>query len=145
MDWLNFLKKQLFKITNEASIKFWPKPNGKEPYFNYRYEHVTQVNQEAHKLLKEINADHDIVYASVWIHDIFQPVFFGEEPHGEKAAEWAKENLGKLGFPARKIPDVSYAVKVHSYKPGYINKDILEVCILWDADKLTKISPYNYK
>ena len=36
-----------------------------------------------------------------------------------------------------------HAVKVHSSKPGFINKKNIEACILWDADKLTKLNSYT--
>jgi hypothetical protein len=142
MHWLDYLKNELFTLTNEAAKEYWPKPtNPQEAYFNYRFEHVTQVEREAKRLLHDLGADADIVLASVWLHDRYQPVFQGPEPHGELAAVWASEHLNGLGFPPHKIAEVCYALRVHSNPPQTIPAEKREARILWDADKLTHYSP----
>jgi hypothetical protein len=137
-DWLTALKAQMKEITLPLARKFWPGPSpDNEPYYNYRYQHVEQVERDARRLLKVYGGDEDVVLASVWIHDRFQPQYEGEK-HGEKAAVWAEGNLSKTGFPAAKIPTVVYAVANHSNPPQTIPESAKEARLLWDADKLGK-------
>jgi len=138
-DWLNALKTGMKEITLPLARKYWPgvSPDD-EPYYNYRYQHVEQVDRDARKLLGAHGGDEDIVLASVWIHDRFKPQFEGEE-HAVRAAAWADENLAGLGFPTEKVPAVVYAVSNHAVFGGKISPEHKEAQILWDADKLGKI------
>ncbi len=138
-NWLDTLKKQLEDITFDAAKEYWPAPNeGDKPFFNYRLEHVRQVERDALKILDFVSADRDIVLASVWLHDRFQPQFKGDD-HGRLAAEWAFQNLAKLGFPEEKVAEVCYAVSVHSGRSVRIPDDKPEARVLWDADKVSHI------
>ncbi|MHB8105368.1 MAG: HD domain-containing protein [Dehalococcoidales bacterium] len=138
-DWLTQLKTDLKEITLPAAKKFWPGVSPEdEPYYNYRYQHVEQVERDARRLLKTYGGDEDIVLASVWIHDRCQPRY-EQESHGALAAEWAETNLAKTGFPAEKVHAVAYAVENHSNPPQTIPETAKEARILWDADKLSKI------
>jgi HD superfamily phosphodiesterase len=141
-DWLTQLKTGLKEITLPPARKFWPglTPES-EPYFNYRYMHVEQVERDARRLMAAYGGDEDIMLASVWIHDRYKPQFGGED-HATKAAEWARENLEGLGFPAEKVAEVIYAVSHHEYdsrKKQKIPADHPEARMLWDADKVGKI------
>jgi predicted metal-dependent HD superfamily phosphohydrolase len=137
-DWLTQLKTGLKAITLPLARKYWPGPSSEdEPYYNYRYQHVEQVERDARRLLKAYGGDEDIVLASVWIHDQYQPQFEGEN-HGPRAAEWAEKNLSKTGFPADKVPAVVYAVSKHSNPPHTIPESAKEARLLWDADKMGK-------
>jgi HD superfamily phosphodiesterase len=81
--WLEILRKQLEDITFKAAEEFWPPPTmGGKPFYNYRLEHVRQVERDVLRILDTVEADSDIVLASVWLHDRFQPQFRGEE-HGK--------------------------------------------------------------
>jgi hypothetical protein len=140
-DWLSVLKTQMKEVTLPLARKFWPGVSPKdEPYFNYRYQHVEQVERNARKLLAAYGGDEDIVLASVWLHDRFQPQYEGED-HGKKGAAWAQENLAGFGFPAGKVREVAYCVASHSLKK-YLGEIIPEghpeAWIIWDADKLDK-------
>jgi HD superfamily phosphodiesterase len=138
-DWLTQLKADELNITLPLAHKFWPGQSPQnEPYYNYRYQHVEQVERDARRLMAIHGGDEDIVLASVWIHDRYQPQFEGEK-HAVRASERANENLGKTGFPAGKIPAVVYAVANHSNPAQTIPEKYKEARILWDADKLTKI------
>ncbi|HOB19486.1 MAG TPA: HD domain-containing protein [Candidatus Atribacteria bacterium] len=140
-NWLELLKKQLEDITFEAAKEYWPSPNeGNKPFFNYRLEHVRQVERDALKILEHVCADRDVVLASVWLHDMFQPQFKGED-HGRLAAVWAEHNLAKTGFPQEKVAEVCYAVSVHSGRSAGIPDDKPEAQVLWDADKVSHIGP----
>lgn len=138
-DWLKTLRADMASITAEAARHLWPSPDkGCPAFFNYRLEHVRQVEREALALLALVGGDRDIVLASVWLHDRFQPAFFGPD-HGKQAARWAEENLAELGFPAEKVESVCFAVASHSDPPGSIPPGAHEARVLWDADKLTHL------
>lgn len=142
-DWLKCLKEDVFNITKEASLALWPNESDNNNYFyNYRLEHIKQVERDAIRIIKKLNADKDIVIASVWIHDRFQPSFTGEN-HGLNASQWAEKNLSKIGFPESKIEKVSFAVKNHSNPPHTIPENNIEARVLWDADKLSHIGSFE--
>jgi hypothetical protein len=141
--WLNWLKDDLRKITSAAAKDFWPVPNAPDyTFFNYRLEHVLQVERDALTLACSIAGDEDIILAAVWIHDRFQPAFSGER-HGSRAAIWAKENLALIGFPKNKVQMVCQAVENHSSPPGALNSEIVEARIIWDADKLSHLGSFE--
>ena len=138
-DWLTRLRDEMVAISSIAAHKLWPGPTADSPpYFNYRLEHIRQVERCARYLLAQLGGDEDIVLASVWVHDRFQAQFTGSD-HAAYAAEWAEENLSGFGFPADKIEKVCFAVAHHSDPPGSIPDEAKEARILWDADKLTKL------
>jgi len=140
-DWLSGVREDMTVLSASAAREFWPGPAPSDPpYFNYRLEHVRQVERNAVWLLDEVGGDEDIVLASVWIHDRFQPQFDGKD-HAARAAAWAGDNLAGLGFPAHKVAGVCLAVAHHSDDPGAIPGEAKEARILWDADKLAKVGP----
>jgi hypothetical protein len=143
-DWLEDLRHDLVCITGEAAKAFWPSPeNGGPAFFNYRLEHIKQVERDAERLLSVVGGDRDIVLASVWLHDRFQPVFQGPPEHGVVAAEWAADHLADGGFPAKKVAAVCSAIANHSSAPGTIPPHAHEARLLWDADKLSKLGVVN--
>jgi hypothetical protein len=141
--WLNSLQNDLALITNQEAQKYWSSPayHG-APYFNYRLEHVQQVERDALRLLAAASADEDILLAGVWLHDRFRPQYEGDQ-HAARAAAWTREHLAALGFPAEKTEAVAYAIEHHVDLPGAIPENAVEARLLWDADKLTKIGPLN--
>jgi len=141
--WLSRLRNDVLRITTEAAREHWPGPMADSPpYYNYRLEHVQQVEREALRLGAEVGGDPDIILASVWIHDRFQPQYDGPD-HAARAAEWAEEHLAALGFPRSKVGDVCFAVANHSNPPHTIPAEAKEARLLWDADKLSKIGAIN--
>ena len=141
MEGLDGLRSDLLAITTSAAQQLWPGPGGK-PWFNYRWEHVLQVERDALRLLQEVGGDTDVVLASVWIHDRFQPAFAGDE-HGPRAAEWALAHLADLGFPAGSVERVAACVRNHSGPPHALAADPPEARILWDADKLAHLGSFE--
>jgi HD superfamily phosphodiesterase len=125
-------------ITGQAARKHWPglSPEA-EPYYNYRFEHVRQVERDAQRLIAVVGGDTEIILASVWTHDRFQPQYEGDR-HAARAAEWVREHLASLGFPISKVPAVEYVVANHSNAPNTIPENELEARLVWDADKLSK-------
>jgi HD superfamily phosphodiesterase len=138
-DWLTQLKTDLKEITLPDARKFWPGVTPEdEPYYNYRYQHVAQVEKEARKLLAVYGGDEDIVLASIWLHDRCQSVH-DRDNHAVLASKWAKNHLAGTGFPVKKVPSVMHAVANHRNPPHTIPEEYKEARILWDADRLTKI------
>jgi hypothetical protein len=138
-DWLAELRGELMEITAQSALRFWPGGSNPEaPCFNYRLEHVMQVERDALRLLSEVGGDEVVVLAGVWLHDRFQPQFEGED-HVEKAAQWAADNLEKKGFPAKKVAAVSQAVAYLARPRGSIPAEAREARLLWDADKLARV------
>jgi hypothetical protein len=144
--WLVSLQNDMMLITAQAAQRHWPGPQpGSDPYFNYRFEHVQQVEREALNLLNEPDlqlADPEIVLAAVWIHDRYKPQYEGDD-HARQAADWAREHLAGSGFPPGKVQAVVFAVEHHADPPGTLSESAIEARLVWDADKLTKIGPLN--
>lgn len=140
-EWLTRLREEMVEISTSAAREFWPGPTAASPpYFNYRLEHIRQVERNAKRLLAQLGGDSDVVLASVWIHDRFQTQFT-DSNHAARAAEWSGENLSSYRFPADKVEMVCFTVAHHSDVPGSIPPEAKEARILWDADKLTKLGP----
>ena len=138
-EWLSSLRKGMELITEEAAREHWPGPGVDEaPYYNYRLEHVRQVERDALRLLREVGGDRDVVLAAVWIHDRFQPQFSGPE-HAARGARWADQRLASTGFPQDKVEQVVYAVAHHSDEPRTLPPGEREARLVWDADVLGKM------
>ncbi len=139
--WLVVLRQEMVAITEPAAQRAWPNPNSAlPPFFNYRLEHVRQLERDAVSLLQAVGGDRDVVLAGVWLHDRFQPAFAGKD-HGPRAGDWARANLGVLGFPHDKVERVAFAVRHHSDRGGSIPAAAHEARVLWDADKLAHTGP----
>lgn len=138
-DWLARLRSDLIAITTDAAREIWRGvPADAPPYFNYRLEHVYQVERDALRLLDLVGGDREVVLAAVWLHDRFQPQY-SRDHHAARAGEWAREHLAAYGFPPEKIARVVFAVANHSNAPGALPDDAPEARVLWDADKICKI------
>ncbi len=142
-EWLIHIRKELEKITGQVAIEIWPTPDGR-CYFNYRLEHVRQVERDARWLLQAVGGDEDIILASVWLHDRYQPQLAKPDHHAVLAADWVRDHLGETGFPVEKIEAVAYAVERHSSPVKTLPDDAHEARVLWDADKLTKLGPLAF-
>jgi hypothetical protein len=141
--WLGLLRQELVEITREPAASMWPPPPGSgAPSFNYRVEHVKQVERQAIRLLRSVPADEEVVLAAVWTHDRFQPLFRGED-HGPRAAAWARTELAARGFPAGKVAAVCAAVERHSERPGALEGASVEARLVWDADKLAHLGAFE--
>ena len=139
-EWLIHIRKKLEKITGQVAVEIWPTPDGRS-YFNYRLEHVRQVERDARWLLQAVGGDDDVVLASVWLHDRYQPQLAKPDHHAVLAADWVRDHLGETGFPVEKIEAVAFAVEKHSSAVKSLPEDAHEARVLWDADKLTKLGP----
>lgn len=137
--WLSLLEADIVSITTKAAQTIWPGPSPSDPpFFNYRLEHILQVERDAKRLIAAVGGDEDVIFASVWIHDRFQPQYMDTD-HPKEAEDWARSHLASIGFPAKKVDSVCYCVANHSNPPESIPADKHEARLLWDADKLSKI------
>ena len=104
--------------------------------FNYRWEHVKAVVQQAQRLAELTGADLDVVIAAAWLHDVRKEK---GENHPEYGARFAEKFLPRTDFPPEKIPAVALAIREHMGLWRDKPLQTLESQVLWDADKLTKI------
>lgn len=127
----------------------------RKPPFAYRWEHVKQVVRNGNWLLSQVEADHDVVLAACWLHDIAKR----KRRHAAAGARYARKFLPDTGFPADKIEAVAAAIEMHeglfraaegwtarSGEPFRAAPPIepIEAALLWDADKLSKVGPVAY-
>ena len=140
LPWLLELRNDLLSITTAAARELWPSHNPAIPCFNYRYEHVKQVEREALRLRQQAGGDAEVLLAAVWLHDRFQPAFRGDN-HGLRAAAWARDSLPRLGFSSGKTRLVCDCVDRHSSPFGELPQTPPEPRLLWDADKLAHLGP----
>ena len=142
-NWLTRLRNDLITLSTNAAREFWHGPRREDPpYYNYRLEHVQQVERVAIRLLQVVGGDRDVVLASVWIHDRFQPQYAGND-HAVRASEWASEYLASYDFPPEKIAAVRFAVASHADPPNTLPVNAHDARLVWDADKLSKIGVIN--
>ncbi|MCK5078272.1 MAG: HD domain-containing protein [Calditrichia bacterium] len=122
--WEKILKADIQKISLDNFV------------FNYRAEHNELVLSIGMEMGKRLNADLEILKAAILLHDIGRSVV--KKGHGKVSAEMAGEILENTNFLQEKIIDVKYAITTHV---GWDESlpETLEACILWDADKLSKL------
>lgn len=104
--------------------------------YNYRAEHTDLVFSIGVKMGKQLRADMDVLKAATLLHDIGHSV--ANKGHGQLGAQIAGEILENTDFPKNKIDQVKYAIEVHVGYNGS-KPNTLEACIVWDADKLSKL------
>ncbi len=139
--WLSALKDHIAATTMEAAADIWkPLGENQKPYYNYRLEHILQVERDALTISNVERCDIDVLLAAVWAHDRYQPQFNGEN-HAERAALWAKDYLKFIRFPENRIPAVCQAIRMHNVKSMDIPEDMREARILWDADHVSRVGP----
>ncbi len=104
--------------------------------FNYRWEHVQAVVRLALRLADLTGADREIVEAAAWLHDVAKG---RSENHAKAGAIVARRILAETDFPPAKIDAVADAIAKH--KGLWVAEPVepLEVAVLWDADKLSKL------
>jgi hypothetical protein len=141
--WFAALKEYIYETTTAAAADYWPPRNDSQiPYYNYRLEHILQVERDALQITSVEHGNSDVILAAVWAHDRFQPQFEGDN-HAQRAAEWAKDYLKFIRFPDSKIREVCQAVQLHSHKAMDIPEELHEARILWDADHVARSGPVD--
>lgn len=125
------------RADQEALYK-WRMDNPALLPFRYRWEHVQAVVGLALYLAAQLDADHDVVEAAAWLHDIRKM----EPQHALAGAAEAYDVLQGTDFPQHKIETVVNAIRVHeglTRPEGAPPLAPVEAAILWDADKLSKL------
>jgi hypothetical protein len=141
--WFMALKQHIIDTTTAAAAEIWsPVRADQPPYYNYRLEHIEQVERDALAIAAAEGGDRDILLAAVWAHDRFQPQFEGDN-HAERAAEWAKDYLKFIHFPENKIPIVCKAILFHNRRPLEIPGGNRDARIIWDADHVARTGPQD--
>jgi uncharacterized protein len=136
MDWETQIKQKLDETWKEIlreDIQNFPLGN---LTFNYRAEHTEFVLSIGMEMGKKLGADMEILKAAILLHDIGRSAV--KKGHGEVGARMAGKILQDTNFPQSKIDDVEYAIAAHVGWDESIPKT-LEACLLWDADKLSKL------
>jgi uncharacterized protein len=137
-DWRPICRQLAEKQALVEARKAWKVQRSSAVPFAHRWEHIKSVVSTALWLARETGADLDIVEASAWLHDIRK----GTPGHGPAGAREAKRILLRTNFPTEKVPAVVDAIARHVglYRaPGTPALAPVEVAVLWDADKLTKL------
>jgi uncharacterized protein len=112
------------------------------PYFDktgaHDITHTKRVLSIGVQIAKgEKNADMAVVKAACILHDVARKKEdTGKcKDHAEEGAKIAVKILKKTNFPAKKIPKVEYAIRVHRKSAG-IKPKTIEAKILQDADRI---------
>lgn len=122
---------------------------GRPTTFDYRFEHTRAAAGVAGVLAEQAGLDPVIARIAAWLHDLarcWDPALGEEEnrarfrDHGAAGAKEAGEFLTGIGFPPALTAQVQQAIAAHvGYYKDYLLTDPLDA-VIWDADKLTKIS-----
>ncbi|MDD2282489.1 MAG: HDIG domain-containing protein [Eubacteriales bacterium] len=117
--------------------------------FNYRLEHTRTAVAFADSLARELGVDPALAKIATWLHDIakcWDPSLSPEdnrlrgENHASVGGEEAANYLNSIGFPPGLGLQVQQAIATHA---GLIKDYIIHEplsAIVWDADKLSKVS-----
>lgn len=133
-NWREAARQAMYEATLQELIS---RHGGLDVSFNYRWEHVTAVVNQAMRLACLTGADEEVVEAAAWLHDVCKGTH--GEAHPEAGAEFARAFLPQTDFPAEKIEAVAMAIEVHKGLWRDEPLQNLEAQVLWDADKLAKI------
>lgn len=148
LDYEQKARTHIFKRCREH-LDLQGKRLGRPLTFDYRYEHTRTTAAIAGELAVPLGVDPALARITAWLHDIAKcwdphlddgENMARQEDHGQAGGEEAAVFLHSLGFPTDKTIQVKQAIVNHV---GFIKDYILEApldALLWDADKLSKIS-----
>jgi uncharacterized protein len=107
-------------------------------------DHMNRVARNARSLLAFYpDADAEIIYLAVLLHDVDQP-FNDKANHVARSAELAEQLLSEINyFPAR-LRRVLELIREHSTEHiSSLRPSTIEARILFDADKLDGLGPFG--
>ena len=136
MDWQKDIIEEAVNICEDILTKEIINFSWKNYKFNYRKEHIELVLSIGMELNEELKGDKEIIKAAIILHDIGRKK--RKKGHARLGAEMAEEILKNSDFPEEKIDAVKYAIASHAGWDESV-PETLEACILWDADKLSKL------
>lgn len=110
----------------------------------HRMDHLNRVARNARSILTFYpEADAEILYLAVLLHDVDQP-FNDKENHVMRSAAAAQRILTEIGYPPARVARVLELIREHSTEHiGSIKPSTIEAKILFDADKLDGLGPFG--
>lgn len=122
---------------------------GRELNFDYRLEHTRTCVGLARAMARELGVNPELAAIAAWLHDLAKCADLSLadqenrarfKDHGNRGAQEARAFLNSLGLPGPEAKMIEEAIRLHV---GFIRDTPLRqplAALLWDADKLSKIS-----
>ena len=110
----------------------------------HRMDHFNRVARNARSILSSYpEADAEILYLGVLLHDVDQP-FNDKENHVTRSAAAAERILNEIEYPPARVTRVIELIREHSTEHiNSIRPSSIEARILFDADKLDGLGPFG--
>jgi uncharacterized protein len=110
----------------------------------HRMDHLSRVARNAGALLKFYpDADAEILYVAVLLHDVDQP-FDDKANHVARSAALAERLLTEIAYPPARTSRVLELIREHSTEHiDTIRPSTIEARLLFDADKLDGLGPFG--
>ncbi len=110
----------------------------------HRMDHLNRVARNAKAILEFYpEADAEILYLAVLLHDVDQP-FNDKANHVARSAALAERLLTEIAYPAARIARVLNVIREHSTEHiGTVQPSTIEARILFDADKLDGLGAFG--
>lgn len=110
----------------------------------HRMDHFNRVARNARSILTSYpEADAEILYLGVLLHDVDQP-FDDKENHVTRSAAAAERILNEIKYPPARVTRVIELIREHSTEHiNSIRPSSIEARILFDADKLDGLGPFG--
>ena len=110
----------------------------------HRMDHFNRVARNARSILSSYpEADAEILYLGVLLHDVDQP-FNDKENHVTRSAAAAERILNEIKYPPARVTRVIELIREHSTEHiNSIRPSSIEARILFDADKLDGLGPFG--
>lgn len=110
----------------------------------HRMDHFNRVARNARSILSSYpEADAEILYLGVLLHDVDQP-FDDKENHVTRSAAAAERILNEIKYPPARVTRVIELIREHSTEHiNSIRPSSIEARILFDADKLDGLGPFG--
>jgi len=116
---------------------------GKSQAFPFLPRHVENVEMWAKKLLVDYpETDREILFVSVWLHDIGQTIGNKSTDHAVKSEREARKFLSSLKYSKAKIDKVAHCVRSHRVKD--VLPKTIEAKILVASDSASHFTDINY-
>lgn len=133
----------LVEKTRAHFLKTLRKTDPRVLLYAYLPNHVAECGRWAKRILKDHpEADHEIVFLSVWLHDIGQAFKPKEEDHALKSERETRRFLAKHGLAQERIEKVAHCVRAHRNKD--VIPELLEAKILAAADSTSHMTDFCY-
>src|SRR5262245_59049364 len=110
----------------------------------HRMDHLNRVARNAKAILKFYpEADAEILYLAVLLHDVDQP-FNDKANHVARSVALAERLLTEIAHPPARIARVLDVIREHSTEHiSTVRPSTIEARILFDADKLDGLGPFG--